>query len=99
MLHTQTNLLSESLLSLPDFGACFSQGYIMNQHYEVVKKVRTANEQVLGDLHEFKLTDSGSALIAYQTKAELSYRGKSFWVRDVRSLCILSSSSHASRSI
>lgn len=32
----------------------FSQGYILNQHYETIAKVRSAQGTVLGDLHEVR---------------------------------------------
>lgn len=56
---------------------------IMNQHYEVVTHVRTAEGTVLGDLHEARVTDSDSALIAYQGPQRMQLRGRDNWVRDV----------------
>lgn len=55
----------------------------MNQEYQVVKTVRTALGQVLGDLHEFQLTTRSSALISYQTEKQMVHQGLPMWVRDV----------------
>lgn len=57
-------------------------GYILNQHYETVAKIRTAKGHVLGDLHEFGVTDRESALIVEQIHTNVEFQGKSVWVND-----------------
>lgn len=62
------------------------QYYMLDSAYNVFKKIDAVGDTLHGDLHEFKLTDEGTALITVYTakQADLTdmghWRGKDGWV-------------------
>ncbi|RMD42051.1 hypothetical protein DV735_g3095, partial [Chaetothyriales sp. CBS 134920] len=59
---------------------------MLNESYHVVKTLRPVGDNLHGDLHEFKITDQGTALITIYNKTRLDMRelGRSerAWVTD-----------------
>lgn len=62
--------------------------FMLDETYKVVKMVEAAGDGLWGDLHEFKLTDAGTALVTVYntTNADLTgmgmWRGANGWIVD-----------------
>lgn len=62
--------------------------YMLNSRYEVVHKLQAVGEGLYGDLHEFQLTNDGTALITVYNDTTIDmrdfgfFRGEHGWVTD-----------------
>jgi len=62
--------------------------YMLNSKYELVHKLQAVGENLFGDLHEFQLTNDGTALITVYNDTTIDmrnfgfFRGEHGWVTD-----------------
>lgn len=53
--------------------------FILDESYAVVKKVHAVGSELKGDLHEFEITDDGTALITIYTPRQADMRAMGLW--------------------